>query len=73
MQFKSVEIACFLHATEDHDRVIAGIARELSVSIDKFESSHAEGHYGNPLKIVNAHIAGAEARDLAESFFGRLS
>ena len=73
MQFKSVEIAYFLHATEDHNRVIAGIARELSISIDKFESIHAEGHYGNPLKIVNAHIAGADARDLAESFFGRLS
>ena len=73
MQFKSVEIAYFLHATEDYDKVIVTIAKEFSASIDKFEVSSAEGHYGNPLRIVKAHITGVEARDFAESFFGRLS
>ena len=72
-QFRSVEIVYFLHGTEDYDRVIASIARELSVYVDKFEVSHAEGHYGNPLEIVKALITGAQARDFAESFFGRLS
>ena len=72
-QFKSVEIAYFLHATEDYDKVIVTIAKEFSTSIDKFEVSSAEGHYGNPLRIVKAHITGVEARDFAESFFGRLS
>ena len=72
MQFKSVEIAYFLHATEDHDRVIASIAKELSVSIDRFEVCSAEGHYGNPLKTTKAHLTGAEARDFAEIFFGRI-
>ena len=73
MQFKSVEIVYFLHATEDYDKVIVTIAKEFSTSIDKFEVSSAEGHYGNPLRIVKAHITGVEARDFAESFFGRLS
>jgi RNA binding exosome subunit len=73
MQFKSVGIMYFLHATEDYDRVIISIAKELSVSIDKFEISSAEGHYGNPLRIVKAHIIGAEAKDFAENLFGRLS
>ena len=72
MQFKSVEITYFLHSTEDYDRVIASIAKELSIPVDRFEVSNAEGHYGNPLRKTKAHLTGAEARDFADGFFGRL-
>ena len=61
-----------MHATEDYDRVIAAIAQKLAVPVERFEISSAEGHYGNPLKIVKVHIIGAEAKDFAESFFRRM-
>ncbi|MBM3897800.1 MAG: hypothetical protein FJ358_04670 [Thaumarchaeota archaeon] len=73
MDFRSIEIAYFLHATEDYDRVIATIAKELNLPIERFEISSVEGHYGNPLKIVKAHIIGAEAENLPVGFFRRMS
>ncbi|MBI2127291.1 MAG: hypothetical protein HYU02_08295 [Thaumarchaeota archaeon] len=73
LRFKSVEVSYFLHATEDYDRVIATIAKALHIQPESFTSSDAQGHYGNPIKIVRAHLVGKEVGDFVRMLFGSLS
>lgn len=73
LQFKSVEVSYFLHATEDYDRVIAAIANALHIQPKSFTLSDAQGHYGNPIKVVRAHLVGKEASDFARVLFGSFS
>jgi RNA binding exosome subunit len=73
LQFKSVEVSYFLHATEDYDRVITAIAKVLHIQSESFTSSEAQGHYGNPIKVVRAHLIGKEAVDFVRVLFESFS
>ncbi len=73
LQFRSVEVSYFLHATEDYDRVISAIAKALHIQPESFMTSDAQGHYGNPIKIVRAHLIGKETTDFTKMLFGSFS
>lgn len=70
MQFKSVEVSYFLHATEDYERVIDSIAKVLNIQSESFTLSDTQGHYRNQIKIVRAHLIGKGAGDFALWLFG---
>ncbi len=73
LRFKSVEVSYFLHATEDYDRVIATIAKAMHIQPESFMSSDAQGHYGNPIEIVRAHLVGKEVSDFVRVLFESFS
>lgn len=62
-----------LHATEDHDKVLAAVEKALSVPAASFEGEQSEGHYGNIIMLLGAMIPGKEAGALATRIISALN
>jgi RNA binding exosome subunit len=57
---QSLDVSYLLHATEDPERVAAAV-RWLVGSEAPFESEEMEGHFGNSIRKVSAHLHGEDA------------
>lgn len=66
-----VAVDVMAHATEDAGRILGAIEALLGAGRDGFSSEEASGHYGNPIAVMRAELAGAAAagviRRMAES------
>lgn len=59
-EIQSVEVSCFVHATEDETRVMGAIAKALGVEEAPSVES-LEGHFGNPIVHLVWHATGEAA------------
>ena len=66
-EIQSVEVSCFVHATEDGAKVKSAVVRALGVGEGPSEEP-LEGHFGNPIIHLVWHASG----DAAWTVFGRL-
>ena len=57
---QSVEADCFVHATEDLDRVEGAVGAALSYS-GAPEKEELEGHFGNKIVLLKIHLTGQDA------------
>ncbi len=64
---QSLEITCFVHATEDLEKIEQAVDRLLGQDTNP-ETEQLEGHFGNPIVRVRVHLIGKEA----ETGFGHL-
>ncbi len=63
---QSLDFSFLLHATEDYDRV-CGAVRRLMGDGAPLETEEMEGHFGNRILKVSAHLHGQEATRSFES------
>jgi RNA-binding protein len=73
IEFASVTISFFIHATEDKERLVGEISKALSLDPSEFSFESLEGHYGNPLTKAKAHIIGERAKGLSRKIIDSLS
>jgi RNA binding exosome subunit len=73
VRFSSAEVQLVLHATEDHDKVLAAVEKSLSVPAAKFQGEQSEGHFGNTIMLLGALLASKEAGALATRIVSALN
>jgi RNA binding exosome subunit len=61
----SAEVKFFVHATEDEERVLQQVSKTFRIPEEKFERSKLEGHFGNPIVSLRAHVTGTDAERVA--------
>lgn len=66
-EIQSVDVSCFVHATEDADKVVASIRNLLNVGSQPKEEP-LEGHFGNKIALLTWHLTGEDAWET----FGRI-
>ncbi len=59
-EIQSVEISCFIHATEDLERVSRTLEERFGLSAPP-QLEDLEGHFGNRIISVRYHLTGEEA------------
>ena len=68
---QSLDVSYLLHATEDPERVSDAV-RWLVGSEALFESEDMEGHFGNSIRKVSAHLHGEDATRAFASLISRM-
>jgi len=56
---QSVEVSCFVHATEDREVIADSLSRTVTGEVQP-EEEKLEGHFGNPIFHVRYHLKGEE-------------
>jgi hypothetical protein len=72
MKVVSAEVSVIVHATEDQAKVSYALRNTLPDSINndvKLTTQHAEGHYGNPIKILKTNLT---KRKMIDQFFNNI-
>jgi RNA binding exosome subunit len=59
-EVQSVEVSCFIQATEDEARVIGSVMKHLEIAQEP-ELEPLEGHFGNRILHARWHLTGEEA------------
>lgn len=59
-EIQAVEVSCFIHATEDEDKVKSSIQSLLDINPEPAEET-LEGHFGNGILRVVWHLTGDDA------------
>lgn len=57
---QSLEVSCFIHATEDEGKVAGAVASELKISGEPYRE-RLDGHFGNEVIRLRYHLTGEEA------------
>ncbi len=70
--FSAVDVSVIIHATEDENKVLAGICETLSISANRFRLSESTGHWGNRILLLNVSLEGAEANVLCQTIVSSL-
>lgn len=68
---QSVEVAYFVHETEDPERMAKAVADLLGLESAP-ESEAMEGHFGNRIVRMKIRVAGGEAGNAARSLFASM-
>lgn len=72
-EFSSVTISFFIHSTEDRERLLTSVSARLRLATEELEIEEVEGHFGNRIVSVKAHITGRRAQDIASNMLTNLS
>lgn len=72
LDFSSVTISFFVHATEDDERLKATVLGSFEISDQDAKIEYLAGHYGNRLAYVKAHIIGERATEISRMILSRL-
>jgi RNA binding exosome subunit len=73
LEFSSVTVSFFLHATEDHERLLGGVSSRLGLDRNTLELEEMEGHFGNKIVTAKAHVTGRNAQRLAAFILANIS
>ena len=73
LEFSSVTISFFVHATEDLDRITNRLSEALDLNPADLVCETVEGHFGNKITSVKAHIIGEKTGLVARKLISRLS
>ncbi len=69
---QSVEATCFVHETEDTERVARAMGEALAYGGDP-EREDLEGHFGNRIVLLRMHLTGADADRAVSSLASRMT
>lgn len=72
LDFSSVTLSFFVHATEDEERLKATVLGSFKISDQDTTRKDLAGHYGNRLAYVKAHIIGERASEISRMILSRL-
>lgn len=72
-RFSAAEVDIVLHATEDHQKVLAAVEKALGVPAAGFAGEQSEGHFGNKIVLMKASIASKDAAALAARIMSSLN
>lgn len=72
-RFSAAEVNVVLHATEDHEKVLAAVEKALGVPAASFAGESSEGHFGNKIMLMKATVASREAGELAARIMSSLN
>lgn len=72
-RFSAAEVDVVLHATEDHEKVLAAVEKALGVPAADFAGEQAEGHFGNRIVLMKASVASKDAGALAAKIMSSLN
>jgi RNA binding exosome subunit len=72
LEFSSVTISFFVHATEDENLLLSVVAQSLRIDKEGIVTEILEGHYGNRLVSVHAHIIGNLAQFVSIALISKL-
>ena len=72
-EFSSVTVSFFVHSTEDRERLLSSVSDRFGLKMEVLETEEVEGHYGNKILSVKAHITGRMAQDIASNLLSNLS
>ncbi|MDD5474438.1 MAG: RNA-binding domain-containing protein [Candidatus Methanoperedens sp.] len=64
MNIHNVSLRAFIHATESEDRVKTALS--LFLFDNEIETIKTEGHFGNPITILQVHVKGRDCRRFIE-------
>ncbi len=64
MNIHNVSLRAFIQATESEDRVKTALS--LFIFDNEIETIKTEGHFGNPITILQAHVKGRDCRRFIE-------
>jgi len=73
IEFASVTVSFFIHATEDSERLLSIVSEDLGVAREELQTENIVGHYGNAIVSVKAHIIGRGAQGVATLILRSLS
>jgi RNA binding exosome subunit len=73
MQFSSVAISFFIQSTEDTERLVNEVAQALKLELNELSKEELEGHNGNQLFLVKAHLTSKRANEVVETIAKGLS
>ena len=63
--FASITISYLIHSTEDEALLNSMVLSAFDLSSSEISVSNVEGHFGNKLILVKAHLVGERAQDVA--------
>lgn len=58
-------VSVIVHATEDEGAILGALEGVLGAGRGAFSRGRASGHYGNPITVLRAELAGEEAAAVA--------
>jgi RNA binding exosome subunit len=64
-----VKLSYFVHSTEDAYRLNQAVCEALGIGDTEISKESLEGHYGNRLEFIKAHLIGRRAEEVV----GRIS
>lgn len=70
MNIHNVSLRAFIQATESEDRVKTALS--LFLFDNKIKTVKTEGHYGNPVTILQAHVKGRDCKRFIELLKSKL-
>lgn len=65
IEFSSVTISFFVHATEDLELVLHDLSSVFDLGDEEITKETMAGHFGNSIIFVKAHITGNRAQQVA--------
>jgi len=68
-----VTLSYFVHATEDAERLNRTVCEAFGVNESELGRESLEGHYGNKLEFVKAHLVGGRAEQVVKRIAKRLT
>ncbi len=71
MSIHNISLRAIVSATESEDRVITALS--LFLFENEIESIRTEGHYGNPIVILQAQLKGKDCRRFHENLKSELT
>ena len=66
LAISSVTLSYFVHSTEEVDRLNRAVCEVLGILDDEVSRESLEGHYGNKVEFVKAHLTGKRAEEVVE-------
>jgi len=73
LSLASVTISYFIHSTEDARKLNGEICAEFGLDEPELNQEELEGHYGNKLTFVKAHLTNMRAADIFQQIASRLT
>jgi RNA binding exosome subunit len=67
----NISLRAIVSATESEDRVKTALS--LFLFDNEIESTRTEGHYGNPITILHAHVKGRDCKRFLENLKSKLT
>ncbi len=73
LEFSSVAISFFIHATEDEARLLSNVSSKIGLAGQELKSDVIAGHFGNKITSGKAHGTGMNAQKIASFILANLS
>ena len=73
VEFASVTVSFFIHATEDAQRLLSTVSDRLGLAEEELQQETVEGYHGNAIISAKAHVVGKRAQQIVTLLLRNLS